>query len=146
MISMMSQPRQPSRRQFLRNASAATASLVISSHSTTPALAKPVDYSELDSDDYLTGLWERGVTSHTGICCLIGDSDSPIMWAHYASSHRGVCCQFRMTPAHWAAFSLPLPVDYSDERPVVSLREMMLARILEMQAGRHAPSIARALL
>jgi gluconolactonase len=42
-----------SRRRFLKDASAAGAAFVISSRSSAPAQAKPADYSELDSDDYL---------------------------------------------------------------------------------------------
>ena len=61
----------------------------------------------------------REQSEHTGVCSFAGDPLNILMWSHYASNHRGVCLQFDVAkdPIN---LLLALPVEYSDEYPVVN--------------------------
>jgi hypothetical protein len=60
---------------------------------------------------------ERSET--TGVCSFGGDPLSILMWSHYASNHQGICLQFDIVrdPKN---LIFALPVDYSDEFPVIN--------------------------
>ncbi len=55
---------------------------------------------------------------HHGVICLTPHPRNLLMWAHYAQSHRGICLRF-CTSRDPGIFSTAIPVDYSDEYPVV---------------------------
>lgn len=59
----------------------------------------------------------RDRASH-GVTCLTPHPKNLLMWAHYARSHRGICLQFR-TSFDPGIFATAIPVEYSDEYPVV---------------------------
>lgn len=52
--------------------------------------------------------------------CLCTDFKNRLMWSHYAESHTGFCVEYDFSGADPSAFSaLPVPVFYSDTRPLV---------------------------
>jgi hypothetical protein len=55
-------------------------------------------------------------TDTTGMLCLSGAPDVPLMWSHYADSHAGVCLGFDPQASHFAQAQ---PVRYARRRPVV---------------------------
>jgi hypothetical protein len=57
--------------------------------------------------------------SSVGVCSFAGDPCSIQMWSHYASNHQGICVQFETARDPRTFFTL-LPVDYSDEYPLIS--------------------------
>lgn len=55
------------------------------------------------------------------IGCLCTDFKNRLMWSHYADSHKGFCVEYDYSSIEVDAKTiLPLPVVYSDERPIVS--------------------------
>ena len=75
--------------------------------------------------------WQREADRH-GHYCLAASRDVPLMWGHYANGHRGYCLELAIQDADWH-WLLPHRVFYSDSRPVVSTRELLL------NAGRTTP-------
>jgi hypothetical protein len=55
----------------------------------------------------------------TGVYSFGGDPRSILMWSHYASNHEGVCLQFEIAKDP-ETFVFALPVEYSDEYPIVN--------------------------
>ena len=54
------------------------------------------------------------------IGCLSANHKSPLMWSHYADSHRGFCVEYDFGVPDQSTLSLlPLPVLYSQDRPLV---------------------------
>ena len=55
------------------------------------------------------------------IGCLCTDYKNKLMWSHYADSHKGFCIEYDYSLMDIDAHTiLPLPVVYSDERPLIS--------------------------
>src|SRR5690554_4159516 len=58
-----------------------------------------------------------------GVCCLSRDPRNLLMWAHYAKDHKGMLAVIKfdglMSIEDETVF--PIPVDYSDERPSLSI-------------------------
>lgn len=55
------------------------------------------------------------------IGCLCTDYKNKLMWSHYADSHKGFCIEYDYGMIDIdAQTTLPLPVIYSDERPLIS--------------------------
>lgn len=54
------------------------------------------------------------------IGCLCTNSKNRLMWSHYADSHKGFCIEFDFSePTKEVLETLPLPVVYSDKRPLI---------------------------
>lgn len=72
-------------------------------------------------------LMGSAATDQTGILCLSGAPDVPLMWSHYADSHAGVCLGFDPEASY---FALAQPVRYTRRRsvvdPTVQSEEQML--------------------
>ena len=54
-----------------------------------------------------------------GVCSFAGDPRSILMWSHYAANHEGLCFQFEVAK-DIGTFAHAVPVEYSDEYPVVN--------------------------
>lgn len=55
------------------------------------------------------------------IGCLCTDYKNKLMWSHYADSHKGFCIEYDYSLMDIDAHTiLPLPVIYSEERPLIS--------------------------
>ncbi len=55
----------------------------------------------------------------TGVCSFGGDPRSILMWSHYTRNHEGLCLQFEVAKDP-RVFMQAVPVEYSDEYPVVN--------------------------
>jgi hypothetical protein len=54
-----------------------------------------------------------------GVYSFAGDPRSILMWSHYGANHEGLCLQFEVA-RDVPTFAHALPVEYSDEYPVVN--------------------------
>lgn len=74
----------------------------------------------------------------TGVCSFGGDPHSIQMWSHYASNHEGFCLQLEVAK-DVGVFVLALPVEYSNEYPVVNwirgFRDGLKATMLRKHTG-----------
>lgn len=61
----------------------------------------------------------RATITTAGVCSFGGNPRSILAWSHYALEHRGVCLQFE-TARDLAVFGQALPVNYSNEYPVLN--------------------------
>lgn len=69
-----------------------------------------------------SGEYSRGFMSTVGAFCMSRTPCNPLMWAHYASDHKGFLVEFRIAmdaPIDQLEQIMPLPVIYSDERPIL---------------------------
>lgn len=64
----------------------------------------------------------------TGITSFCRSKASLLMWAHYAHAHQGFCLEYTFGPADWKRGALPIPVIYSEERPHVTIAELLDGR------------------
>jgi hypothetical protein len=63
-----------------------------------------------------------GFTAESSICCFTTRNDSVLMWGHYADSHKGIALVFSELPP--PDDFLGLPVEYSNQRPVINLTKI----------------------
>ncbi len=65
----------------------------------------------------------RDSMNKSGIVCYSDIPDSLLMWSHYADCHQGVCLIFTplLNEIDLQRSWLALPVNYTDDRPVVNL-------------------------
>lgn len=60
----------------------------------------------------------RDAATATAVCSFTTRVDDVLMWSHYADHHRGLCVRFSTGSPYFEA-SLPFPVRYQSERPVI---------------------------
>lgn len=67
--------------------------------------------------------------SKGAICCFSEMWNQPLMWSHYAESHRGYCLKFKIRHELTDAYPdlVPLSVVYTEERPEVSMLDLMIS-------------------
>ena len=68
--------------------------------------------------------WEQKVSGRTAelflIGCLCTSYKNRLMWSHYADSHKGFCVEYDFSePSKDVLDVLPLPVVYSEQRPLI---------------------------
>ncbi len=75
---------------------------------------------------------------HVSICCLSSDPLDILMWSHYAEFHSGFVVEFKVPLTKQASFLeearlYPLPVRYTDDRPVLDVCDLDLepAKLLD---------------
>ena len=78
----------------------------------------------------LDGTFAHDIMRGVGVVCLSKRPLSTLMWSHYSDFHRGFLLEFRipvMGTSEDAALSndrlLPLPVTYTNERPIIYIGE-----------------------
>lgn len=75
-----------------------------------------------------------------GVISFGGDARSMLMWSHYAQDHTGICLQFERAKDPYA-FLRALPMEYSDDYPVINwideraFRERMGTILLQKHIG-----------
>lgn len=69
------------------------------------------------------GFWSIAARS-TGIFSLSRRVDSALQWAYYGQDHSGVCLEFTRTPE--TDYTQFFPVHYTDERPPIDLKRMLV--------------------
>jgi hypothetical protein len=64
---------------------------------------------------------------HARLACFSENLQSVPMWGHYSNNHKGICLQFALEINDQTRIEevLPLPVEYSDCRPVVTTIDLM---------------------
>lgn len=67
-------------------------------------------------------------TDQTGMLCLSGAPDVPLMWSHYADSHAGVCLGFDPEVSY---FAIAQPVRYTRKRSIVDPTVQSEAQMLD---------------
>ena len=71
------------------------------------------------------------MNSNIGICCLNHNPLNILMWSHYGDSHKGFLVEFKFKKQDLLKATIqyryfqPIPVNYSDEIPVISLDDRM---------------------
>jgi len=75
---------------------------------------------------------------NVSICCLSSDPSNILMWSHYAEFHSGFVVEFRVPLTKETSFLkearlCPLPVRYTDDRPVLDVCDVDLepAKLLD---------------
>lgn len=84
-----------------------------------------------------------GIETHlnkAGVFSFAGDPRDILMWSHYANSHHGVCLRFEVA-RDVETFLHALPVEYTDEYPVIELMSgedasNLINKVL-LRKGRH---------
>lgn len=69
-----------------------------------------------------SGEYARAFMLTVGAFCVSRNPCNPLMWAHYADDHKGFLVEFRISmgaPKDQLDQMIPLPVTYSDERPIL---------------------------
>lgn len=69
-----------------------------------------------------SGEYGRAFMSTVGAFCVSRNPCNPLMWAHYADDHKGFLVEFRVfmdPPDRDHDRMIPLPVSYSDKRPIL---------------------------
>ena len=61
------------------------------------------------------------IVERSGFFCLSAVNDNLLMWAHYSDNHRGFCLEFDTEEGDKNYFADAWPVEYSEERPSVSV-------------------------
>ena len=56
----------------------------------------------------------------TGVACFSESCESLLMWAHYAKNHQGFCAEYELLKFSTELKFSPVPVIYSNERPLLS--------------------------
>ncbi|EON93015.1 hypothetical protein MARLIPOL_06149 [Marinobacter lipolyticus SM19] len=86
-----------------------------------------------------TADWQEQVFGDMGVCCLSRNPFNILMWSHYARLHTGFVVGFRMqrltdkcAESDVGYKMLPLPVDYSKERPKINWSEATSEMIRKM--------------
>lgn len=59
------------------------------------------------------------------IVCLATDYKNRLMWSHYSDSHKGFCIEYGFRDAVEKEGMIPLPILYSDKRPLVPCKAII---------------------
>jgi len=78
-----------------------------------------IDASEQDMKDALH-IKTPSVMRQTAVYSMATEWDNVLMWSHYASQHEGACLRFQSKSLMDAFAPTALPVQYSEDRPVVT--------------------------
>lgn len=62
----------------------------------------------------------QAAIDRSSVCCFNSVWDDPRMWAQYADDHKGYCLAFELD-GNWPEDAVPMPVNYSEERPKIDL-------------------------
>lgn len=62
----------------------------------------------------------QAAIDRSSVCCFNSVWDDPRMWAQYADDHKGYCLAFELD-GNWPEDAVPIPVNYSEERPEIDL-------------------------
>lgn len=65
------------------------------------------------------------VYSLVRVVCLATDFTNRLMWSHYADSHKGFCVEYDFTDTVEKNEMLPLPITYSDKRPLIPYKAVL---------------------
>lgn len=74
----------------------------------------------------------KDIVSRTTVTCFsLSGWDNQLMWSHYANSYSGVCIEYDFNKMN-SFVGFMLPVSYSDERPTMSLKDLGINNMNEV--------------
>lgn len=123
-------------------------SLIIKDYQNVPVEEKTIT-DALKAEEVLTALEERIIeirdqtylpfirdflSKLTVVCFSASGWDNQLMWAHYANSYSGICVEYDFEKMD-KFIGFVYPVDYSNERPSLSLKDLGLRKLEKDENG-----------
>ncbi len=123
-------------------------SLIIKDYQNVPVEEKTIT-DALKAEEVLTALEEKIIeirdqtylpfirdflSKLTVVCFSASGWDNQLMWAHYANSYSGICVEYDFEKMD-KFIGFMYPVDYSDERPSLSLKDLGLRKFEKDENG-----------
>lgn len=123
-------------------------SLIIKDYQNVPVEEKTI-IDALKAEETLTTLEEKTIeirdqtyipfirdflSKLTVVCFSASGWDNQLMWAHYANSYSGICVEYDFEKME-KFIGFMYPVDYSDERPSLSLKDLGLRKLEKDENG-----------